>query len=708
MNGEIEAPSQQTLTMQQALDIGVEHHNAGRLPEAENIYQQILQAEPNQPVALHLLGVVAYQVGKYDIAVDLITKVLAIKPDYAEAHSNLGLAFQEQGKMDDAVTSYHKALAIKPDYAEAYYNLGNVLKEQGKLDDAVTSYHKTLAIKPDYADAHSNLGNALQEQGKLDETFIHCRRAVTIDPNNSVFWTGLAQSIRTVSFTSIDEDLWLILLNLLERPTVRPANIVQPIISALDHHRDFSEILKFADAKEPNRHIPYQQTAARLSTIPLFLRLIGVTFIGDLKIEQLLTILRRSMLQETMAGNIEEDGLPFASALALQCYTNEYIYPETDEETLSVERLQQQIASHVEQKQDVPPSLIAALGAYRPLHKFSWAQELADHKWCRYIREVIERQISEPFAELSLRSQITCLTSIEDTVSQSVRDQYEENPYPRWINTGLADKGEPIGTALQDLRFDLSDYQSPESPEILIAGCGTGQHALNTASRFKGARVLAVDLSLSSLSYAMRKTNELGISNIQYAQADIMELGNLDRQFDVIESVGVLHHLGDPLAGWKILADLLRLGGMMKIGLYSETARQHIIVGRSLIAEKGYSTAPEGIRQCRHDIMAMAEEGNEAMIKTCMWRDFYSLSTCRDLLFHVQEHRFTLPKIKPALKSLKLQFLGFELSDQSTMRKFKETYPKKNALTSLSQWHKFELKNPDTFRGMYQFWCRKV
>ncbi len=77
---------QQTLTIQQAIDLAVQHHNVGRLPEAENIYQQILQTNPDQPVALHLLGVIAHQVGKNDTAVDLIARALALKPDCAEAH----------------------------------------------------------------------------------------------------------------------------------------------------------------------------------------------------------------------------------------------------------------------------------------------------------------------------------------------------------------------------------------------------------------------------------------------------------------------------------------------------------------------------------------------------------------------------------------------------------------------------------------------
>jgi len=187
-----------------------------------------------------------------------------------------------------------------------------------------------------------------------------------------------------------------------------------------------------------------------------------------------------------------------------------------------------------------------------------------------------------------------------------------------------------------------------------------------------------------------------------------MELGSLERRFDLIESVGVLHHLGDPLAGWRVLVDLLRPGGLMKIGLYSETARQDIISGRSLIAEKGYATSPEDIRRCRQDIIAMAEDGIRKMVEISNMKDFFSLSECRDLLFHVQEHGFTLLRIEAALETLKLKFLGFEMRDQSVLRKFGKSHPGRSALTSLSLWHKFELKNPDTFRGMYQFWCRKM
>jgi len=86
---------QQTLTIQKALDLAVQHHTAGRLSQAETIYQQILRSDPNQPIALHLLGVIAHQTSKNDKAVDLITKALGLKPDYAEAHNNLGNVLKE-------------------------------------------------------------------------------------------------------------------------------------------------------------------------------------------------------------------------------------------------------------------------------------------------------------------------------------------------------------------------------------------------------------------------------------------------------------------------------------------------------------------------------------------------------------------------------------------------------------------------------------
>ena len=175
---------QQTLTIQQALDLAGKHNNAGDLPKAESICRQILRAEPNQHEALHLLGVIAHQVGRNEIAEKFITKAIDIKPDYAVAHSHLGAVLRELGRLDEAVTHCQKAIDIKPDVAEAHSNLGLALKELGRLDDAVDHYHKAIDIKPDFAVAHSNLGYALLELGsysRRSEAFDYFKRSMEIN-----------------------------------------------------------------------------------------------------------------------------------------------------------------------------------------------------------------------------------------------------------------------------------------------------------------------------------------------------------------------------------------------------------------------------------------------------------------------------------------------------------------------------------------------
>ena len=187
-------------------------------------------------------------------------------------------------------------------------------------------------------------------------------------------------------------------------------------------------------------------------------------------------------------------------------------------------------------------------------------------------------------------------------------------------------------------------------------------------------------------------------------QVDILSLQHLDRKFDIIECSGVLHHMEDPLAGWRILNDLLQPKGIMNIGLYSEYARQAIIEARSFIEKKGYKPTLEDIRKCRQAIFDLSEHNpwNFLLKKP----DFFSASTVRDLIFHVQEHRFTLPEIAIILDELELEFLGFTI-DQNIKKQYLACYPDDSHAISLENWNLFELENPHIFTCMYQFWVQK-
>lgn len=203
-------------SIQQSLQMAVEHHRAGRLHQAEAIYRKILQAAPNQSDALHLLGMVANQRGQNDIAADLIGKaikihpaspmyynlgnvfreqgkldaavenfqmVLKLDPGYANAYLNMGVVLNEQGKLDAAAENFRKTLKLKPDFVDAHFHLGNVCHVQGKLEAAAECFHKVLKLKPGYAEAHINLGNVLKDQGRLDEAIESFRKALSFNPN---------------------------------------------------------------------------------------------------------------------------------------------------------------------------------------------------------------------------------------------------------------------------------------------------------------------------------------------------------------------------------------------------------------------------------------------------------------------------------------------------------------------------------------------
>jgi SAM-dependent methyltransferase len=250
----------------------------------------------------------------------------------------------------------------------------------------------------------------------------------------------------------------------------------------------------------------------------------------------------------------------------------------------------------------------------------------------------------------------------------------------------------------------IREFGKRDDVQILIAGCGTGQHSIESAQRLVGVETLAVDLSLTSLCYAQRKSRALGLTNLHYAQADIMQLGAIGRSFDLIEASGVLHHLADPLAGWRVLVSLLRPRGIMRVGLYSELARGDVLAVQAFIAERGYGSSADDIRRFRQELMATGSEMASKMASE--HRDFFSISECRDLLFHRQEHRFTLPQIGAFLAECGLRFLGFEL-EGPVLGQFRRRFPDPGALTDLELWHAFETENPRTFIGMYQFFVQR-
>ena len=685
---------------QEQLNSLLEHYQAGRYADAEKLSVSITEEFPKHQFAWKVLGAVLKQIGKINESLVVSQKSVQLNPQDAKAHYNLGVILQELGRLKEAEVSYRQAIKLKPDFAEAHNNLGIILKKLGKLDQAETSMRQAIALKPDYAEAHNNLGVILKEQGILKEACSAFIQTINLNPDITDAYANLCTVIKNVRFNSSNVKLYPVLIQLLSNGNfARPIDLAPSILSLLKHDPLIKNLLleeNFATSvKEANSII------GSLDKLTLLHHLMRVCPLPDLQFERFFVTMRNLLL--TNLDNIETSPelIYFLSTLSLHCFTNEYVYFEKDGETKLVKNLETEIMQTISKSEQPEAKKILCLASYRPLHQYNWCQKLEalDH-----LEEVKSRLIEEPYAERAIAAEIPMLEEISDNVSCKVRAQYEENPYPRWVKTRIPKKPKSISEICTELNLHLhsKSIKNVIAPAILIAGCGTGQHSIGTASRFSDCQVTAVDLSLTSLAYAKRKTTELGITNLEYLQADILRLNNLEQEFDIIESMGVLHHMDEPMAGWRVLTDLLKPGGLMMIGLYSELARHPIVEVRKEIILQKIGTSQSEIREFRRSLTESNDENHQQLTN---WNDFFSLSMLRDLIFHVQEHRFTLPQIKNCLDELGLKFCGFE--NQVTISDFRKLHGEEADIYDLALWHQFEESNPQAFAGMYQFWCQK-
>ncbi|WP_166298452.1 class I SAM-dependent methyltransferase [Bradyrhizobium sp. 2S1] len=565
------------------------------------------------------------------------------------------------GRFNEAQEICRQILAREPAHVQSLNLLGLMAQGHGDHRAAVKMFVKAIAADEVNAACHYNAGNSYQALGNRTKAAAHFSKTFALGVEDRAV-AFILQSPAIVSYIGRIAVKWPL-----------------PVT---------------------NVELFGTESVAALAS-DIFLRCaMETTTLANMQLEMLLGYARAELLrlagrQGSDDGDIDADIIGFACALARQCFINEYVYAQTEAESQLAGELRDRLLRDLASGAAIAPLTLAVVAAYFPLHALPAADALLRRDWPAPVAGLLKVQLREPFEEMAERSAITALTAIENSVSVEVMRQYEENPYPRWtvnpLTAFVADqaRGKIALTAERQAKLD-----------ILIAGCGTGSHAIQIAQVYPNARLLAVDISMTSLAYARRKTRELGLRNIEYAQADILELGSIDRTFDSIESVGVLHHLAEPMAGWRVLVPLLRPGGTMRIGLYSDLARRVIVEARARIAARGYRATAEDIRRCRQDIFREAEQWKPLIGA----KDFYSMSGCRDLLFNIMEHRLTIPEIAAFLNDHGLSFTGFEpFDDPTVIEKFRKQFPGTANEASLDQWHRFEIEHPETFWDMYVF-----
>lgn len=177
------APAQASGRVAGLFAAAAQHHKSGTLAEAEALYRQVLELNPDHVESLHNLGVLAQNSRCYEMAEALIGKAIAVNGRVAQLHQSLADTLRIQNKLEEATAHYRRAIDLQPNVAQAHFDLALALGALGKPDEAARSCRRAIALKPDFAEAHNNLGSYLRDMGSLVEAESSCRRAIALKPD---------------------------------------------------------------------------------------------------------------------------------------------------------------------------------------------------------------------------------------------------------------------------------------------------------------------------------------------------------------------------------------------------------------------------------------------------------------------------------------------------------------------------------------------
>jgi SAM-dependent methyltransferase/tetratricopeptide (TPR) repeat protein len=575
------------------------------------------------------------------------------------------------GRFNLAANCFEKAHRAEPRDPIPLFNLASARERLGDIDEAAACLTRALRVRANWAEPAKRL-SVLTARYTLQDPGI-------LDPY------GL---LAAFSFEEIDRDpLAKTAMAYLRAKTMLGGAVHQAAIG---------------NARDAARAMLLKRTDKTL-THPLLHAALTLGINRDPNFEKLLTAMRRVILMELDDKRYEDKTLvAFACALLEQCFNNEHVFAFGAEEA---EKLK---ASPVDWEDLLTGSTQAAKRLLWQLLYHS-PDEVVEGRLtsqdCRKLRprglaEVVAMRLREDEELAAHAATLPSLGAIRDHTSLRMGQRYHDHPYPRWRNVTVHAKGSG--------RRRLERFVSPErltffdaSFKVLIAGAGTGRQAIVAALRYgSNAEVLAIDLSRRSLAYGLRKAAKYDVPNLHFAQGDLLALGEETGPFHIIESIGVLHHLADPLAGLRALAKKLRPGGLMLVGLYSDIARRNIARLRDDPAYPGAQADDDAARRYRGRLVS---GGDELLLRS---HDFYTLCEFRDLVLHDQETPSTLLQIEKYLREAGLIFRGF-LLPATVEAKFTAAFQDDSWPGTLANWHLFEEQNPRTFDSMYQFWCEK-
>ncbi|HEU0198973.1 MAG TPA: class I SAM-dependent methyltransferase [Burkholderiaceae bacterium] len=425
------------------------------------------------------------------------------------------------------------------------------------------------------------------------------------------------------------------------------------------------------------------EAAAQLAANELFATLLNTAVVGDLRLERLLIALRDRAEVEPPTGPAE---LRLAALLALQAHLVEYLWPETRRETAKASASDGAPAEPVVAGRALvncifrppTPAEIAALETI--------ASEPA-------VRTLLERVRDEPAREDRYRQQLERSSlSLATSVNYLSRD---DSPFPRWIHAPRTARRVPmpVRARMRNACF--------ERPEILVAGCGTGQSLLSLRATFPTAFITAVDCGTADLAYAKRKCEEAGVSGIEFVAAELFDLPPLGWMFDLIEYAGAVRHLLDLEDECAALARCTTPTSLLRLEVLSEGPRRLIAALQGVMRERSLAPTLVDLRAFRGELI----DGRHGPLPAALLEsiEFCTTSGLRNVLFAADEHVLDASAWITQLDAHGFDFVCGEANEE-LLRAAQAAGFASAATWSIRDWERFERADPVVFGGRYSLW----
>jgi len=629
-------------------------------------------------------------------AKDCVQDAINLNPFDGDSYNLLARIELESGNLPSAQHSIDKALGLQDKNGGYWYSYGHIALASQNLEQAETAFKKAIEYAPKETRAEINLAFTLYESGKTVEAFKHYRELAKTHGQDKQIRQGLFNCASQLSADYYDEELEQDLLAYLQWDNINTDQLSKLTCSLLEHKFNITKDGSSAQFND-------------IAICPLFLSALKNTLIKSGLLERLIIALRHELLNYASdKGQLSNEFIPLCLSIAYYGWRNEFLLPFTDAEKNMVSVLKDMISKSLNTAGCTPIDLSGALllvAMYDYWDTLPAADKLMafkDDSW-----PDVTYSLKKILNKRNQRSHYCFdeITAIPSTDQHDVKAQYERFPYPQWESLDIRTPIE-YGQALQYQypNAQLPSYIFSNNLNILVAGCGTGRHAINAACYFKNVDILALDICHNSLAYAKFKSEEFSIKNIDFKLADLSKLEILDTKFDIIECSGVLHHIRHYKKSLNNLLINLKPNGLIKLSLYSERARKPIISIRDLFKRDDTELNEHKIKIARQAILQSEELGDKKRVLDS--DDFYSMSGTVDLLFHQYEKRFNPLLLKSLCQSHNLEWLGFSNLDRKTKNEFMSFHGSNYNLTDLNQWEEFEKVYPETFSSMYQFYCQ--